>query len=314
MPGNTGFIRRFITVAMLAAATAGSGLLGTATADNTNRGTAVTVGAVPSDATVAPAAFADHYPWQLPESNEPTVAPLASYASTPADYERVSLEPGTFPAFIRHLPIRLDRTTVKAYNGKRLGSPSAGVVALPLIGRDLQQCADTIIRLRAEYLWQAGHQQRIGFHFTSGDRSTWPAWREGERFRITGARVERYQGAARDTGRANFRAYLEHLFTYAGTLSLSRDARALRANEPTMPGDFFLDPGSPGHVVLVLDVAVDEDGDRVALIGQSFMPAQEFHLVEGNEGRVWFDLPRNGGQLETPSWEPFGRDQRWRFE
>lgn len=187
-------------------------------------------------------------------------------------------------------------------------------MALPLIGRNLQQCADTILRLRAEHLWQSERHDQIGFHFTSGDRSTWPAWRDGERFRIQGNQVARYDGPARDNSRDTFRDYLAHLFTYAGTLSLSRDAHAVSADEPTQPGDFFLDPGSPGHVVLVLDVAHNGDGDRVALIGQSFMPAQEFHLVKGRDGRIWFDLPQRGEHLDTPAWRPFGRDQRWRFD
>jgi len=266
------------------------------------------------DTRLDPATFRRRYPWRMPAGEWPGVTPLSSYVEPPEGFERVDLEADSFGAFLRDLPVRLDRTLVKGYHGRRVHSPSAGVVALPMVDGDLQQCADSVLRLYAEYLWQADRRDEIAFHFTSGDRSGWADWRDGERFDIEGASVERYDGAPRENDREAFRGYLRHLFTYAGTMSLPMDARELEASEPTRPGDFFLESGSPGHVVVVLDVAENADGERLALIGQGFIPAQEFHLVARAGGAVWFQLPDEGEALNTPSWQPFGRDQRWRLE
>jgi len=37
--------------------------------------------------------------------------------------------------------------------------------------------------------------------------------------------------------------------------------------------------GSPGHAMLVVDVAEDERGRRIYLLAQSYMPAQDIHIV-----------------------------------
>lgn len=76
--------------------------------------------------------------------------------------------------------------------------------------------------------------------------------------------------------------------------------------------------GSPGHAVVVLDVAQNDTGERVALLGQGFMPAQDFHVIrdhgQGVKNGVWFVLPEVGEKLDTPSWRPFSRSQARRFE
>ena len=70
----------------------------------------------------------------------------------------------------------------------------AAVIALDLGNQDLQQCADTILRLRAEYLWRLGRThpdalRAIAFRFTSGDRSSWLRWADGYRPVIRGPRA-----------------------------------------------------------------------------------------------------------------------------
>jgi hypothetical protein len=51
--------------------------------------------------------------------------------------------------------------------------------------------------------------------------------------------------------------------------------------------------GSPGHAVLVLDVAKTANGETCFLIGQSYMPAQQFHVLQNPEDRrvsPWYRL------------------------
>jgi gentisate 1,2-dioxygenase len=76
-------------------------------------------------------------------------------------------------------------------------------------------------------------------------------------------------------------------------------------------------PGSPGHAVVVLDVATDTDGAIYALLGQGFMPAQEFHVVKGSGEQVvdnvWWRI-EPGKPLDTPSWKAFSPDSLRRFD
>lgn len=41
-----------------------------------------------------------------------------------------------------------------------------------------------------------------------------------------------------------------------------------------MVGDVFLKGGSPGHVVMVVDLCENEEGQKAFLPGQGYMPAQ----------------------------------------
>jgi len=270
----------------------------------------------PSD---APPVATDDYPWLAAMAVEGPLPPLVRLDArfpTPAGFARVIAAPDSYAAWLRGLPVRTDRTHVLAYDGRRLLRPSAAIVALDVGQRDLQQCADTVIRLHAEYRWHRGQADEVAYHFTSGDRSSWRDWRRGERFRIQGSKVERYRGAARSNTWKSWRGWLTHLFRYAGTQSLRRDSAPV-GDTPFAAGDFLVHPGGPGHAVVLLDVAEHTDGRRIALVGQGFMPAEDLHVLQmpGAIDGVWFTLPPpGGGGMQTPSWPaPFGRAQARRF-
>jgi hypothetical protein len=183
--------------------------------------------------------------------------------------------------------------------------------------KDLQQCADTTIRLHAEYLWSQGRADEAGYHFTSGDLSRWEDWRKGEHFVIAGSQVKRVPGPARANDHDQYRSWLQYVFRYAGTKSLHFDADPITDDQPLLAGDVFVAPGSPGHAVVLLDVASNANGERVALVGQGFMPAQDLHVVaetgEHTIDGVWFRLPDTGESLDTPSWSPIPRGSAIRY-
>ncbi len=248
------------------------------------------------------------YPWLADLAEVPT-APLETVVAVPAGFQRSPANEGSLAHWLRHLPVRTDRTDVRAYDGRRLRSPAAHVIALDVGSRDLQQCADTAIRLVSEFAWASGRTEELGWDFTSGDHTRWSDYVDGETFVIHRS-VERRAGPARSSDRATFRRWLNLVFTYAGTRSLAREGRPV---EGVRPGDIYVAGGSPGHAVVVLDVATHPDGRRAALLGQGFMPAQELHVLRAGPAPaspvlddVWFLLPTTSEDLlDTPSWAPF---------
>jgi Domain of unknown function (4846) len=186
------------------------------------------------------------YPWL---SGDAVVRPLEAAFPPPAGYTRVAVEPDSFGAWLRGLPLRPEGTPVRDYAGGQVlageDSRLAAVAELDVGRADLQQCADSIIRLHAEWLWAGGQKERIAYRFTSGHLAEWPRYAAGERARISGNQVAWVRGAAADGSRAAFRDYLSLVFTYAGTLSLQTE-KGRPGRESVRPGDFFVLGGSPG--------------------------------------------------------------------
>ena len=227
----------------------------------------------------------------------------------PDGFVRVEAAPGTYAAWVRRLPMLPAGSPVRSHEGDTIlvGTDArlAGVVDLDVGKRDLQQCADSVLRLRAEYLWQAGRISALHFAFTSGQRFAYRAWARGFRPLPVKSRV-RFVRRARPQAPSwpVFRAYLDEVFKWAGSLSLAKEGRRVGAAR-VRPGDFLSIGGSPGHAVVVLDVARDPSGAQRVLIGQGFMPAQSFHVLRASDASPWFSVEPSSA-LEIPFWSrPF---------
>ncbi len=252
------------------------------------------------------------YPWldayDAGNSVERRIAP-------PEGFQRVGCEQGSFAAWLRGLPLKEAGAPVHLFDGRLKGNQEAhaAVVDLDVGERDLQQCADAVIRLRAEYLYSRGETGSISFHFTSGDEASYARWAQGFRPKVQGNRVEWSKTSSRDSSYRAFRSYLNTVFTYAGTRSLSRELTAVPDVREIAAGDVFVQGGSPGHAVIVLDVA-EAAGRRVFLLAQSYMPAQEVHVLKNPSDAgpgPWYDA-EFGEALTTPEWT-FGRGDLKRF-
>ena len=148
------------------------------------------------------------------------------------------------------------------------------VVDLDVGTRDLQQCADAVIRLRAEYLYQEQRYEEIHFNFTNGFNAEYAKWREGYRIKVEGNSVSWIKSSNPSQSYEDFRKYLDLVFAYAGTLSLAQELTLVQVAEMEI-GDVFIQGGSPGHCVIVVDMAEhNETGEKL------FMPAQEIHILK----------------------------------
>ncbi len=234
-----------------------------------------------------------------------TGEPLQIRIPPPPGYERIAEEEGSFGEWLRNLPLRPGRPGVRLYNRALKGNQSAhhAVLAIDVGPRDLQQCADAIIRLRAEYLRSRQRDDEIAFHFTSGELAEWRRWKEGERPVVRDSQVSWSHLASHDASYASFRDYLDAVFTYAGSASLSMELQQVEDPSAVEIGDVFIEGGFPGHAVLVVDVVADSRGGRRFLIAQSYTPAQDIHILKnpGSPLSPWYEA-RAKGELITPEW------------
>lgn len=256
-----------------------------------------------ASALASPARARPAYPWLVGDAARER---LEERFAPPEGFTRVNVEEGSFGAWLRGLPLLPKGAKVRAYDGRELDAQAAAVVELDVGERDLQQCADSIIRLRAEYLFATSQQGRVAFHFTNGHLAPFSRWAKGERPRVGKDNRVRWDKRHKpDASHASLRAYLDAVYMWAGSASLA--AYTPKAKRDALaPGDFFVLGGFPGHAVLVLDVATAKDGRKKVLLGQGFMPAQSFHVIARDDGEAWFDLDPKAEGVEVPSWrEPF---------
>ena len=242
---------------------------------------------------------------------------IAARLPPPTGYTRTEAAAGTFEDWLRNLPLKKGTPPVHLYNGQLSATQDAhaAVVDIDVGTKDLQQCADSIIRLRAEYLYAIGQHEAVHFNFTSGDRADFSKWAEGYRPVVKGSAVTWVRGRPSGAGYASFRAYLDVVFAYAGTVSLAGELRKVAKIEEMRIGDLFIHAGSPGLAVIVVDMAFDaRSGKKVFLLVQGFMPAQEMHVLKNPTNAAsspWYELDF-GENLRTPQWV-FARKELMRF-
>lgn len=259
----------------------------------------------------APAARFAEYPW-LADAKAGAPAPVDTLEARFAPkkgHARVPVAPGSFGAFLRGLPLAAPKTPVLSYAGEviRAGDHPhvAAVAALDVGGRDLQQCADSIVRLHAEWRFAGGGRDQA-YRAASGLRLSFPRYAQGERLQVNEGKPRLVPGARPSAPtHALLRTWLDDVFGWTNTGALVRDAQKV-ALDDLRPGDFFVVPGSPyGHAVLVLDVARSAEGRRALLLGQGFVPAQSFHVLRPSADETWFELDEAAGEIKTPFWSPF---------
>lgn len=130
------------------------------------------------------------------KSDSPTQT-VGTAIPTPPGYRRTTVGGTSFGAWLRKLPVRSGRPVVRMYDGHRKANQAAHYAVLDVdVGdRDLQQCADAVIRLRAEYLFAGPCVDQVRFTFTSDDTARWTDWRDGVRPVVSGNKVSWKHGA-----------------------------------------------------------------------------------------------------------------------
>ena len=210
----------------------------------------------------------------------------------PEGYVRENYDTDSFARFLRNIELKKNRT-IYQFNGlpKRNQTAQFAVLNISVGNKDLQQCADAVMRLRAEFLFAGKIFEQIVFKDN-----------EGTNYKF----IPPYS-------RGNFNKYLEKVFGMCGSASLSKSLNPVDLLT-IRPGDVLIRGGFPGHAVMVIDVAVNPAGKKIYLLAQSYMPAQDIHVLKNPKNEhlsPWYEV--NADQLiPTPEYLFYRNElKRW---
>ena len=223
----------------------------------------------------------------------------------PNGFDRVPVVEHSYQQYLRLLPLKPDGTLVSFYTGEKKTNDQVycAVIDKPIGQKNLHQCADAIMHLRGDYLWRQKKYNEITFNLTNGFPLPYSEWQKGKRLIVNGNKTTWSAPKNSDSSYESFWKYLEVVFMYAGTLSLSKELKPISISEAKI-GDIFIQGGSPGHAIVIVDHVIRKsDGKQLFLLAQSYMPAQEIQILLNPKSKAdpWFEFPAEG-ELLTPEW------------
>ena len=208
----------------------------------------------------------------------------------PSGFKRIEAKEFSYAEYLRNLPLKTENNDVLLYNGDKKGNQTAqfAVLTIDVGTRDLQQCADAVMRLRAEYLFKQKQYSNIHFNFLSdGKPRYYTEYSKGDR------------------SYAKYRKYMNYIFSYANTGSLKNELKQVSNINNMQIGDVFIQKGRPyGHAITVMDMAINEKGEKIFMLSQSYMPAQDIHILNNPSNKnisPWYKI-NSTAQVYTPEW------------
>ena len=226
---------------------------------------------------------------------------IHSRVNVPLNYKRVQYSKGSFQEYLRNYSLKPYGSKIVNYDNTNYfwQEGHIGVLEIPVPKNGLQQCADALIRIRSEYLWDNNRKDEIGFNFTSGHYCSWTKYAQGFRPKINGNKVTFNKTAKEDHTKENFYKYLNLIYMYSGTLSLYNELKSVDDSDLKI-GDMLIKGGTPGHIVMICDEVINGKGDKLFLLFQGNTPAQSVHLVKNLEDSnisPWYQLEKD---IEIP--------------
>lgn len=227
--------------------------------------------------------------------------------SPPEGFTRIEVAEDSFGKFLRNQKLKPYGEKSLYYDGRSKYSEGVydSVIDVDIGTRDLHQCADAIMLLRAEYLY--GHERfdQIKFNFVGGFLAEYQKWVDGYRIQVDGNDAKWIALAEYSTSYESFRKYMDMVFAYSGTLSLEKELTPVGIEDMEI-GDVFIRGGSPGHAIIVVDMAQNSlTGEKVFMLAQSYMPAQQTQILINKNNEIispWY-LIDTEAELLTPEWK-----------
>jgi len=195
---------------------------------------------------------------------------IESYFEIPKNYKRISQS--DYHSWIISKKINT-KNEVRYYDGRvkqGLNSVYKAKFVYDIGNKNLHHCADAAMYNQARYLFETKQYKKIVFtnNFT------------GKKYYYTKA-FDIYN-------ESTFRTYIVNCWKNMGTWSLETYDTVVVNVENMQVGDMFLIGGFPGHAMSVVDMIENNNGKKKFMLAQSFMPAQEQHILL-NVNDVWFN-------------------------
>mgnify|MGYP000906509211 FL=1 len=230
---------------------------------------------------------------------------------TPEGFTRVKLAKGSFGEFLRHEKLKKYGEKSYYYNGKV--KPSEGVYDsvfdIDLEGKNLLHCADACFKFRGDYLYQTGQYDKIKFNFVSAGLADFSKYTRG--YRVDPETGQYFLMAEPDRSEKVYKKFMNVVYGYCGTLSLVKDTHGVSIDDMQI-GDVFVRGGTPGtkrvgHAIMVIDMAENQKGEKIFMLAQSYMPAQQTQVLVNKANKEispWYSLDevKKAGKMITPQW------------
>ena len=205
----------------------------------------------------------------------------------PKNYTRVTYEKGSYAEYVRNLPLEYYGRKMYEYDGKLAEHQdwSASVIKTQFHSKGWLQCADCVMKLLGDYLYNKGKADELVFDFASGRRLSFA----------------NYSGS--------YEKYMSDVYMNANTSSLKAQKESIKLSlKDIFPGAYFIMDKDRvheyGHAIFVIDVARNDKGEVAFLLAQGSTPSQDMYIFQNplHPDDPWYYSSEIGSTFEIPGW------------
>jgi len=232
-----------------------------------------------------------------------------------SNYMRVQIRDNSFAEWLRDLSLQKSGSDVLNYRGGifKTGKDTsvAFVVDMNIEGKRLEQCMDVLVRFYADYLWEKKQTKNLNLPLPGGYWLNWKNWGEGYRPNFSGIDVTIKKSSKPDSSHQSYISYLNTVYSESHTQQFFHAYLPINREEVKI-GDMIIRKGTKGHAVMIVDLALNKQGEMIALIGNGDTPACQFFILKYSKDSPWVPLYFDKEALDLPlkrkmSWEGLRR-------